>query len=405
VFGELYDLATGSFFQFALSLLALFFVIDWAGNFSPNPRTMSVGDRLFRRAGDIAHVLFSWPIIWAHFLLATILCVIFLPPDDVVVGGLTGSIGQLAGLGALVGFTLVFSIVLAIIGGYLFVKHAGAFVYLLAGLVAYSILVVASIPDHPVVGRLGAYAENSRSGTITAAWYPVPTAFVLGVGYWVDQAVIGALTLGGPLGEASGGAIYYPVLWLAALYAPEKVFGDASPVRKARNMALAAGTGGAAGAATGATAGTAAGTSAGLAAGSSAGAAGALPAGASAGATTGATSSVGGSGGAGPGSTAQEPDELTRIGGRDELDTGQRYEPLVQHDSGSLARVDPPKDTNWLADRGGIERLDQSTDEPLYFRGETDGQLYDLRGAANAGEAHGESASGSSGNKDSIRDT
>jgi len=461
VFGELYDLATGSFFQLALSLLVPFFVIDWASNLSPKPGVMGVGDRLFRRAGDVAHLLFSWPIIWAHFLLASILCLILLPPDDVVVGGLTGSIGQLAGLGGLVGFTLVFSIMLAIIGGCLFVKHAGAFIYLLAGLVAYPILVVISLPDHPVVGQLPTYAENSRTGTIVSAWYPVPTAFVLGVGYWVDQAVIGALTLGGPLGEASGGAVYYPVLWLAALYAPEKVFGDASPVRRVRNAALAAGTGGAAGAATGATAGTAAGTTAGAIAGSGAGAAGVLPAGAGAGAATGATSAgagsvsatasrmksgspgasaladggttavrspsgggsagplgddsagsrstsnLGGSGGAGAGSTAQDPDGLTRIGGRDELDTGQRYEPVVQHDSGSLARVDPPKDTNWLADRGGIDRLDQSTDEPLYFRGESDGELYDLRGAANTATVHSTETSnitsGASRAEDSVR--
>jgi hypothetical protein len=119
------------------------------------------------------------------------------------------------------------------------------------------------------------------------------------------------------------------------------------------------------------------------------------------------TSSLGG-GGAAAGSTAQEPDGLTRIGGREELDTGQRYEPVVQHDSGELARVDPPKNTNWLADRGGIDRLDRGTDEPLYFRGESDGQLYDLRGAANAnGSVHGtgtsDSASGASRAEDSVR--
>ena len=437
VFGELYDLATGFAFEIATSLLVIFLVIDWLGNFSPKPGAVGPIDRLMYRAGDVAHLLFSWPIIWVHFLLASILCVLFLPPDSVVVGGLTGSFGQLAGVGALVGFTLVFSIVLAIIAGYLLLKHAGAFVYLLAGLAAYPILVAASIPDHPVVGRLGEYAENARSGVVVAAWYPTPTAFVLGVGYWIDQAVIAALTLGGPLGEISGGAIYYPVLWLAALYAPEKVFGNGSPTRKARNMALAAGMGGAAGAATGATAGTAAGMSAGALAGSASGAAGSLPAGAGAGAATSAGAgsvsatasrmssgspgasaladggtrpiASGGGDGAGPlgggsaGSTAQEPDGLTRIGSRDEIDTGQRYEPVVQKGPDNIEELgpEPPNDANWLVDQGGADRLDRGTDEPLYFRGESDGELYDLRGASNAGGVHGEA---SSGNKDSIRD-
>jgi len=243
------------------------------------------------------------------------------------------------------------------------------------------------------------------------------------------------------------------------LYAPEKVFKNGSVPRRLRDGLLAAGAGGAAGAATG----SAAGASSATAVGSASGAAGALPAGAATGAGAGvtsagagsvaatasrmksgspgasaladggttpvrapsgggsagplggdsagsrSTSSLGGSGGAGPGSgsTAQDPDGLTRIGGRDELDTGQRYEPVVQHDSGSLARVSTPKNTNWLADRGGIDRLNQATDEPLYFRGESDGELYDLQGTATTATVHNTEtsniASGASRAEDSVR--
>ena len=187
MFGEIYDLATGFAFETAVSLLVIFLLIDWAGNLSPKPGTTGPIDRLLYRSRDVVHLAFSWPIIWAHFLLASILCVLFLPPDRVVVGGLTDYYSQLAGVAAAIGFTLVFSIVLAVVGGYLLLKHAGAFINLLAGMVAYPILVAVAIPDHWLVGRLSEYAENARSGVIVAAWYPVPTAFVFGVGYWVDR--------------------------------------------------------------------------------------------------------------------------------------------------------------------------------------------------------------------------
>ena len=67
----------------------------------------------------------------------------------------------------------------------------------------------------------------------------------------------------------------------------------------------------------------------------------------------------------------------------------RRYEPLVQHESGDVARVSTPKDTNWLVDRGGFDRLDQATDEPLYFRGENDGALYDLGGTTDSDRVFG----------------
>jgi hypothetical protein len=454
VYGQLYDLATGWAFEFAVSVLVIFLLVDWLGNLSPRPGTVGPIDRLFFRGGDITHLLFSWPIAWAHFLLSTIFCVIFLPPDEVVVGGLTDLWSQFAGVASLIGFTLVFSVVIAIAGGYLLLKHAGAFIYLLVGIVAYPLSVAASIPDHPVVGRLGAFAENTREGYVVSAWYPTPTAFVLGVGYTIDQAVLSALTLGGPLGEVGGGGLYYPVLWLAALYAPEKVFNDGGVPHRLRDGLLAAGAGGAAGAAAGGSTGAAGRITlqSGIGASGAAGAAASqsLPATTSAAETsmsaasstasrmrsgspgakaladggTTTTSASGGGGGAGPfggssststgpgagvgsagtqtgpgssrsgpatgsATTAQEPDGLNRVADRANLDTEQRYEPLVQHDSGKIARVSTPKDANWLADQGGVENLDRGTDEPLYFRGERDGELYDLRGAAESAGVHG----------------
>jgi len=434
VFGELYDLATGSVFQIALSLLALMFVIDWFGNLSPKPGTPSAIDRIFHRGIDVLHLLFSWPIVWAHFLFSSLLAALFLPPDEVVVGGLADYYSQLAGIAGAIGFTLVFSVVLAIAGGYLLLKHGGAFVYLLVGTVAYPILVAASIPDHWLAGRIGEYAENARAGVVVAAWYPVPTAFVLGVGYTIDGVVLNALTLGGPLGQISGGAIYYPIMWLAALYAPEKVFQGGGVARKAKNAALAVGAGGAAGAATGAAAGSTSNAISGTVVTGSA-ASQSLPATASAaetglsavssetvgstgsrvssgspgasaladgGTTTtgsvsaGSSASVGG-GSAGPigdssssvGTGQAPPDGTTHVESRSSLDMQQRYEPLVQHESGDVARVSTPKDTNWLVDRGGFDRLDQATDEPLYFRGENDGALYDLGGTTDSARVFG----------------
>jgi hypothetical protein len=454
LFGQLYDAAMNLFTEFALLFLVLIFVIDWFGNLSPNPRTQGVTDRVWRRAGDVLHLLFSWPIAWAHFLLSSMVCLAFMPSNPQVIGDLSDYWAQLASVGPLAGFVFLTGPLLVIVVIYLFAKQFGAFIYMLIGIVAYPFLVVMGMSDHWLLGRLGEYAENAREGFVVAAWYPVPTAFILGIGYWIDEAVLNAFTLGGPIGEVGLGALFYPLLWLAALYAPLKVFQNGNPARHAKSAALAVGAGGAAGATTGATAGSAAGSASAIAAGSGAGAAGALPAGAGAGATSAGAGSVAsttsrmasgspgasaiadggtmpatgsGDGGAGPlggsgpsagtgatsglggsaSSTAQEPDGLTRIGSRDELDTGQRYEPVVQRDSGSIEKLgpEPPNDANWLVDQGGADRLSQGTDEPLYFRGESDGELYDLRGAANAGGVHGESAGagGSSGNKDSIR--
>jgi len=135
--------------------------------------------------------------------------------------------------------------------------------------------------------------------------------------------------------------------------------------------------------------------------------------GGSGGATGGATGGETGSGRAG--ATGSTPDGVTRIGSRDDFDTSQRYEPTVQHDSGEFARVSPPKDANWLADKEGFDRLNSATDEPLYFRGESDGELYDLAGASTAEGVYGRSgtgtsntttsgAGGASGTENSIRD-
>ena len=66
--------------------------------------------------------------------------------------------------------------------------------------------------------------------------------------------------------------------------------------------------------------------------------------------------------------------------------------------------MSPPKDATWLADKEGFDRLNSATDEALYFRGESDGELYDLSAATDSG-IHGRSGSETaSGTEDSIRD-
>ena len=463
LFGQIYDAAMDLFVEFALLFIALVLVIDWFGNLSPSPRTQGAIERLWRQAGDLAHLLFSWPIAWAHFLLSSIVCLVFMPSNAQVIGELSDYWAQLAAIGPLAGLVFLTGPLLVIVVLYLFTKHAGAFIYMLAGIVAYPFLVVMGIPDHWLLGRLGEYAENAREGFVVAAWYPVPTAFVLGFGYWIDEAFLNAITLGGPIGEVGAGSVYYPILWLAALYAPLKVFSNGNPARYAKTAALSAGIGGAAGAASGAGAGSAAGSASGLAAGSGAGAASGLPAGAGAGAATGSatgtagstatrmaagspgasaladggttlasngggsagplgdyaesasaggagSAGIGGAGTAGRGAASTSdlsqsaPEGTTRVADRGSLDTGQRYEPLVQHDSGKLARVSTPKDANWLADQGGIENLNRGTDEPLYFRGETDGELYDLSGTAGSSESVYGGTGADIGGSDSVRD-
>jgi hypothetical protein len=107
-------------------------------------------------------------------------------------------------------------------------------------------------------------------------------------------------------------------------------------------------------------------------------------------------------------STIGAPDDLTRVGSRGELDTGQRYEPHIQTESGGLERISPPKDANWLVDREGFERIDRGTDDPLYFKGESDGGVYDLRGAAESSSVYGDESSRASStpgtNSTSIRE-
>jgi hypothetical protein len=475
LYGQLYDAAMNLFTEFALLFLAFMFVIDWFGNLSPNPRTQGVIDRIWARAGDVAHLLFSWPIAWAHFVVSSALCLAFMPSNAQVIGDLSDYWAQLASVGPLAGLVFLTGPLLVIVVLYLFAKQFGAFIYMLIGIVAYPFLVVMGMSDHWLLGRLGEYAENAREGYVIAAWYPVPTAFVLGFGYWIDEPVLNAFTLGGPIGEVGLGSVYYPLLWLAALYAPLKVFQNGNPARHAKTAALSAGAGGAPGAATG----SAAGASSGAAAGSSVVASGtavssasqSLPAAASAAETsmatasstasrmgsgspgakaladggTTTTSASGGSGGAGPfrGSSAtagsgsesdgwtgpsdpngaggtsasgwtgpsdpspgraeaQEPDGLNRVADRSAFDDEQRYEPLIRHDKGDLARISTPKDANWLADQGGVENLDCGTDEPLYFRGETDGELYDLRGAT--GSSSDVYSGGVDSSSDSVRD-
>jgi len=430
VYGQLHDMATGSLFALAVLLFVLMFVLDWFGNFSPNG-SMSSMDRLFLRAADMLHLLFSWPIAWGHFLLASAIALWLLPSAEVVGGSLETATSNIIGLG-LVGAALVFSVVGLLVAVYLVVKHAGAFIYLVVGLAAYPVLVAMSIPDHWLLGSLGEYGERARKRYPVAAWYPVPTALVLNVGYAIAGPVANlfdGLALSETLAAINIGAIYFPILWLAALYAPVKLFSGGELGEKLKRAATAGAVGGATGAATGSAAGASAGAASGSAAGASSGAAagagaasgGALTSGTtsaagrltagtgagvgSAGAKTlagdGGTTTVGGStfnGSGGASSSSGSLDAASPSPG--EVDLNQRYEPTVQHDSGKLARVERPRDGDWLVNQGGANRLDSGTDDPLYFKGETDGKMYDLRRASSDNESFSGASSG-----ESVRDT
>jgi hypothetical protein len=349
----------------------------------------------------------------------------------------------------------------------------------------------AGIPDHWLLGRLDAYAENTRSKYVVAAWWPVPTAVVLGIGYQIDSALLDLLTIGDLFGTAAAGAIVYPVLWLVALHAPNKVFSDGSPPMRNWKSKFSRESGGpppgggggsgsppgppggasalAGGAAAGAlAAGSAsAGASAASAGGSAASAGGSLAqsgseafsrlnnsspsqrtlaadgglqtmnaaqtgagsAGTGGGAGGGGSSTIGGgfgpssssgagstggtgadSGGAystGGGSEAWKASSLNDAEGVTEVtdqtfDTLQRYEPYTYHEKGGFQRVDPPKRATWLSEEGGFDRLNEATDEPLRFKGENDGQMYDLREIGQAESTY--NPTGSSG-AETIRDT
>jgi len=228
LFGQLYDLAMGSMLRIAFLLFAAFFVIDWFANFSKHPGADGPVDRLMLRAADCLHLLFSWPIAWGHFLLASFLAALLMPSQETIAGTVNEGLGNVVGLVSAGGAVVVLPFLLAIIL-WLLLKHAGAFVYLVIGLATYPVLVGASVPDHWLLGRLGNFAENTRQKYVVAAWWPVPTAAVLGVGYTIDNALLELLTAGDLLNDAAGGAIVYPALWLAALYAPIKVFSDGTP--------------------------------------------------------------------------------------------------------------------------------------------------------------------------------
>ena len=493
VFGTLYDIAMDSMLYIALLLFGAFFLIDWFGNLSADPAADGPIERLFLRAADCLHLLFSWPIAWGHFLLASYLAYVFMPSQEAIASTVNEGLSNIIGLmGASV--ALIFVPFLLVIFLWLLVKHAGAFVYLVIGLAAYPALVAAGIPDHWLLGRLGAYAENTRSKYVVAAWWPVPTAVVLGIGYQVDGALLKLLTAGDLLNDAAGGAIVYPVLWLAALYAPIKVFSDGSPPMRNWKSKFSRGSGGpppgggggsgsppgppggasalAGGAAAGALAAgsTSAGASAASAGGSAANTGGSLAqagseafsrlnnsspsrrtlaadgglqtmnaaqtgagsAGTGGGADGGGSNAIGGgfgpSSSSGAGSTdgtgadssgasgaystggsseAWEASSLNDAEGVTEVtdqtfDTLQRYEPYTYHEKGGFQRVDPPKRATWLTNEGGFERLDEATDEPLRFKGENDGQMYDLSNVDPSETSY--NSTGSSG-AETIRDT
>ena len=86
LFGAVYDIAMESIIWIAFTLFATFLVIDWFGNFRAHPGADGPVDRLLLRAADCLHLLFSWPIAWGHFLLATFLTALFMPSQEEISG-------------------------------------------------------------------------------------------------------------------------------------------------------------------------------------------------------------------------------------------------------------------------------------------------------------------------------
>ena len=485
LFGQLYDIATGSLFYIALLLFGAFLVIDWFGNLSAAPGADGPVERLFLRAADCLHLLFSWPIAWGHFLLASYLAYVFLPGQEAVTSTVNEGLSNIIGLAG-AAIALIYVPFLLVIFLWLLVKHAGAFVYLVIGLAAYPALVAAGIPDHWLLGRLGAFAENTRQKFVVAAWYPVPTAVVLGIGYQIDGALLELMIAGNLLNDAPAGAIVYPILWLTALYAPDKVFSDGSPPLRNWKSKFSRGSGGPPGGGGGGGGGgpppgsgasapiggaaaraLAAGAGAGSAAGSTASSGGSLArsgsgafsrlknaspsqrtlaadgglqtmsavqtdtGGAGADSTPGGAKAIGGGFGPSPGASSTTGAKANSAGTNGTYSTGtasseaweasslndtqgvtpvtdqtfdvtQRYEPYTYHEKGGFQRLDPPKNTEWLTEKGGIDRLNDATDEPLRFKGENDGQMYDLRNVTRSDTSY--NSVGNSG-ADTIRET
>ena len=77
------------------------------------------------------------------------------------------------------------------------------------------------------------------------------------------------------------------------------------------------------------------------------------------------------------------------------FDVTQRYEPYAYHENSGFQRIDPPKNAEWLTDKGVISRLNEAYDEPVRFKGENDGQMYDLSDLGHSGNSF--SSIGSSG--------
>lgn len=425
VYSTLYDINQQLVAGLGVTIFGLLVMFRWFGaGIMPGPAPKSLLGIAAETGVELFRLLLSWVVPWAHFLVAAALSLWALPSQERIVNSAGEAEAALTG-GALIAlFAFVISFVIVLVMIYLIYLHLVKFVHAHVGLAVYPLFVAFSIPQGKWFAAISDRADQLVYDYPEAAWYPFPTAVTLGVGYLIADGVV---ALFGTTFEGLSLpvlAVYYPILWIGALYAPAWVFRqnvrrDISTAALG-SFALGAGAGGAAGASTGASAG--AGTGAAAGAGSKALPSGVqsnsvalgLPSGGSkppkefmqpspgadildskgAGSETQpnpwnstaapppstSTSSSGGSTGGATGATrtasASSPSGPIRPQTRDEFDFEQGYEPVREMKSG-YSRIDPAKDASWAVD-GGFERMNQAYENDVYLRGE-DGQLYDPR--------------------------
>lgn len=430
VMGAVYDVTWTQTLPVAILLATLYagLATGMRGLVPPSvvPNRQATG-AVWKAIGTAFHVLLGWTIMVAWAVVVHGVAVWFAPSgvtvlpsgqtilDQVVAGGLGGYI--LWGSSGLLALLVMIVWVLSWIGTLLAPP-------------AYPLLVAAKPPDVPVFRKFRMLPEEGILFALVAV--PVPTAFVLGIGYPIINALRTATT--GPIATLGGIAIT-PLLtlglWLVALIAPLIMLMNGRDMRPI--TMFAAGALGAAsaitvrdklgrlpdsvprpdglGGGTGYGAGVGGGTTmdplegspfqhstdegfGGAIGGDGGGRTSVLGAGAggergAAGATGGGAGSAvapftSGSGTAGPGTSGEASigETSRRVGNVEEIPDGQQYELGVELSDGEWQPVkDNTYSYEWLfGDDDAFSRVEDAVDaDTLYARGVQDAETYDIQ--------------------------
>jgi hypothetical protein len=228
LYEQLYAINQALLGGIAITLFGVFLLFRIFGlALSPVRSRKSVGDAAAETTVDLFGLILSWTIPWAHFLIAAALSIWALPGRDTIASSSQESMAAIAGAIAIpaAGFLISFGILLVL--GYLTFLHLAKFVEAMVGLAVYPLYIAFGIPDVRFLRRLSVRAEGLAEGYSEAAWYPFPTALTLGVGYAIATELSELFSgVFSGLG-ASFLALYYPALWITALYAPAWVFQQA----------------------------------------------------------------------------------------------------------------------------------------------------------------------------------